>query len=155
MNINTRHFTIVQTPQGKSVKRVCWIKKLYILCVEKKCKMKEFYENKDNLNRELGQFIGTLNLIMPKYLALLKKTKLSADEAQELGEIEHFLIEINAKITDIKNMLDHDLFGHSIDQYYQLKEKAKAGDIDARVKLDVLREALKESLKGDTLLNWN
>lgn len=117
--------------------------------------MKDFYENKDDLNRELEQFIGTLNTLLPRYSALLKKKKLSVIEAQELGQIEHFLIEINAKITEIKNMLDHDLFGHSIDQYYQLKEKAKAGDINARVKLEALREAFMESLKGDTLLNWN
>jgi hypothetical protein len=117
--------------------------------------MKDFYENKDDLNRELEQFVKTLNTVLPIYSALLKKEKLSGSELEELGQIEHFLIEINAKITQIKKVLDHDLFGHSIDQYYQLKEKAKAGDINARVKLETLRDAFKESLKGDALLNWN
>jgi hypothetical protein len=117
--------------------------------------MKDFYKNKENLDKELEQFISTLKSLLPRYSALLKSKKLTTAETKELGEIEHFLIEINAKITEIKNMLDHDLFGHSLDQYYELKEKAKAGDIDARVKLEALREAFKESLKGDTLFNWN
>ena len=86
---------------------------------------------------------------------LLKKININASELKELGELEHFLIEINAKITEIKNMLDHDLFGHSIDYYYQLKHKADTGDIDAVQKLARLREAFTESLKGDTLINWN
>lgn len=117
--------------------------------------MKNFYENQDDLNRELDQFLGTLNSLLPRYSNLLKKDKLTSIEAKELGQVEHFLIEINAKITEIKNMLDHDLFGHTIDQYYQLKEKAKAGDIHARVKLETMRDAFIESLKGDKLLNWN
>lgn len=117
--------------------------------------MKDFYENKDNLNRELEQFIGTLNALLPRYSKLLKKIRLTSEEATELGEIEHFLIEINSKITEIKNMLEHDLFGHSIDQYYQTKAKAMAGDLHAKVKLEKLREAFNESLRGDTLVIWN
>ena len=117
--------------------------------------MKDFYENKDDLKRELEQFISTLNTVLPRYLALLKKTNISNPEAKELGQIEHFLIEINAKITKIKNTLDHNLFGHSMDLYYQYKEKAKSGDSNALVKFEALREAFKESLKEDTLLNWN
>ncbi len=115
----------------------------------------EFYENKDNLNKELEQFIGTLNGLLPRYSNLLKKIKLTSQEVSELGEIEHFLIEINAKITEIKNMLEHDLFGHSIDLYYQTKAKAIAGDVYAKIKLETLRDAFNESLKGDTLLIWN
>ncbi|MFA7272316.1 MAG: hypothetical protein WC044_00520 [Crocinitomicaceae bacterium] len=117
--------------------------------------MEEFYKNKDDLNKKLEQFIETLNAILPKYSKLLKKANITQEEVHELGEIEHFLIEINAKISEIKSMLEHDLFGHSIDQYYQIKAKALAGDIQAKLKLETLRDAFNESLKGDTLLNWN
>ncbi len=117
--------------------------------------MEDFSRNKDDLNRELEQFISTLNTLLPRYSLLLKKPRLNTVEVKELGEIEHFLIEINAKITEIKNMLEHDLFGHSIDYYYQIKRKAKNGDFEAKLKLEKLREAFNESLKGDTLVNWN
>ncbi|MBU2018277.1 MAG: hypothetical protein KJ941_01415 [Bacteroidetes bacterium] len=117
--------------------------------------MKNFSENKDEINRELTQFIRTLNEVLPRYSLLLKKNDINSIELKELGELEHFLIEINAKITEIKNMLEHDLFGHSIDYYYQIKTKADKGDLEAKSKLDRLREAFTESLKGDTLINWN
>ncbi len=117
--------------------------------------MEDFSKNKDNLNRELEQFIRTLNTLLPRYSLLLKKPKLDPKEIKELGEIEHFLIEINGKISEIKNMLEHDLFGHSIDYYYQTKRKAQNGDFEAKLKLEKLREAFNESLKGDTLVNWN
>lgn len=117
--------------------------------------MSNFSENKDDLNRELEQFIHTLSTLLPRYSLLLKKKNLLPDELKELGEIEHFLIEINGKITAIKNMLEHDLFGHSLDYYYQIKAKAKSGDFEAKLKLERLREAFNESLKGDTILNWN
>jgi hypothetical protein len=117
--------------------------------------MTDFSNNKDDLNRELEQFISTLSTLLPRYSRLLKKKSLLPDEIKELGEIEHFLIEINGKITEIKNMLEHDLFGHSLDYYYQIKRLAKKGDFEAKLKLERLREAFNESLKGDTLVNWN
>ncbi len=117
--------------------------------------MEDFSKDKDNLNRELEQFITKLNALLPKYSLLLKKPVLNPFEVKELGEIEHFLIEINAKISEIKNMLDHDLFGHSIDYYYQIKRKAMGGDFEAKLKLERLRDAFNESLRGDTLVNWN
>lgn len=117
--------------------------------------MEDFSQNKENLNRELEQFISTLNALLPHYSILLKKQSLSNPEIKELGDIEHFLIEINAKITEIKNMLEHDLFGHSLDYYYKIKEKAIRGDYEAKLKLEKLREAFNESLRGDTLLLWN
>lgn len=117
--------------------------------------MEDFSRNKEDLNRELEQFVFRLNTLLPRYSLLLKKPKPSTEEIQELEEVEHFLFEINAKITEIKNMLEHDLFGHSIDYYYQIKRKAQSGDFEAKLKLEKLREAFTESLKGDTLVNWN
>lgn len=117
--------------------------------------MKNFSENKDEINRELAQFIQTLNEVLPRYSMLLKKMHMDDKELKELGELEHFLIEINAKITEIKNMLEHDLFGYSIDYYYQLKQQAGEGNKDALLKLERLRDAFRESLKGDTLMIWN
>lgn len=129
---------------------------IQLYCIIKRSwKMKNFSENKDEINKDLTQFIRTLSEVLPRYSLLLKKSDISPIELKELGELEHFLIEINAKITEIKNMLEHDLFGHSIDYYYLTKNKAAKGDIEAKMKLDRLREAFCESLKGDTLINWN
>jgi hypothetical protein len=117
--------------------------------------VKDFSENKDEINKELTQFLRTLSEVLPRYSFLMKKIGINPVELKELGELEYFLIEINAKITAIKNMLEHDLFGHSLDYYYEMKNKAKNGDLDAKSKLVRLREAFTESLKGDTLINWN
>ncbi len=115
----------------------------------------DFNQHKAKLNKELGEFIEILNTLLPRYSQLLNKEKLIPNELSELGEIEHFLIEINGKISEIKNKLEHDLFGHSLDIYYKLKEKAKSGDLNAKLKLDKLREKFDESLKGETIMIWN
>ena len=114
-----------------------------------------FSKNKDEINKELEKFIVTLNELLPRYSTLLKKPDITKIEIEELGEIEHFLIEINSKISEIKTMLENDLFGHSIDYYYKLKAKAIKGDIEAKSKLDKLRDVFTESLQGDTIVNWN
>ena len=117
--------------------------------------MNDFSTKKDDLNRELEQFISKLNSVLPRYSYLFKQPKLNPCETKELGEIEHFLIELNSKITELKNILEHDLFGHSLDYYYQTKRKAQEGDFEAKLKLERLRAAFNESLKGDALMNWN
>lgn len=114
-----------------------------------------FDDNKNALNKELEQFILLLNELLPRYSMLLKKKTLSREELTELGDIEHYLIEVNSKITEIKNMLDQDLFGHSLDIYYKLKAKAIVGDPMAKQKLDRMRESLGESLRGGDLFIWN
>lgn len=114
-----------------------------------------FQQNKDAINRELDQFILLLNETLPRYSTLLKKQNLAIEELKELGEIEYFLIEVNAKITEIKTKLEHDLFGHSLDLYYKLKQKAKSGDEISRQKFEIMRDSFNESLKGDTIINWN
>lgn len=114
-----------------------------------------FKRNKDALTKELEQFITTLNELLPRYSHLLRKRTMTSEELKELGDIEHFLIEVNSKITEIKNMLDHDLFGHSLDIYYKLKAKALVGDIGAKQKLDRMRDAFDESLRGGTMFIWN
>lgn len=115
----------------------------------------DFNENKKTLNRELEQFLGILNELLPRYSALIKKDNINDVELKELGDIEHFLIEVNSKIATIKDMLDQNLFGHSLDLYYKYKEKAKLGDANAQQKLNRLREFFNESLKGENLVNWN
>lgn len=117
--------------------------------------MEDFSKIRENLNRELEQFISTLNSVLPRYTHLLKKVHLTTSELKELGETEHFLIEINAKISSLKNMLEHDVFGHSIDYYYKIKTLAQKGDFQAKLKLEKLREVFNESLKGDTFVNYN
>lgn len=114
-----------------------------------------FEKHKRLLNQELDQFNLILSEILPRYIELMKGEEISDEEAKELGEIEHFLIEINAKIADIKSKLDHDLFGETMSEYYKVKAKATAGDQNAVEKLKKLREVLSESIKSDVFFNWN
>lgn len=107
------------------------------------------------MNKELDQFNALLGEILPRYISLVRKVDSTPEEVKELGEIEHFLIEINSKIAAIKSKLDQDLFGESMDTYYKVKAKAEKGDIKAKEQLDKLRESLKESIQGDTFFNWN
>jgi len=117
--------------------------------------MNQFEKHKELLNQELDKFTLMLSEILPRYLSLMKKADISKEETKELGDIEHFLIEINAKIADIKNKLDHDLFGETIEEYYKVKELAKNGDLDAKEKYDKLKEVLSATIKGNTFFNWN
>jgi hypothetical protein len=118
-------------------------------------KAMDFSQNRDAINKELEQFIQLLNETLPRYSSLLKKQEISSSELKELGDIEYFLIGVNAKITEIKKMLENDLFGHSIDLYYKLKKSAQNGDVQAQQKFETMRDAFNESLKGDTIVNWN
>lgn len=115
----------------------------------------EFEKNKELLNRELDQFNAILGRILPRYIELVHRDELSDKESSELGNIEHYLIEINSKIAEIKYKLDHDLFGERLDYYYQVKEKASQGDVAAQKKFKQLRQSFKDSLKDDTFFNWN
>ena len=117
--------------------------------------MKDFKQNKEALNKELEQFQSILDEILPRYTSLLKKEDLSTTELTELGEIEHYLIEVNSKISTIKNMLEEDLFGLSLDIYYKLKIKFEDGDINAGMKLARLKKNFQETLEGGSIFNWN
>lgn len=115
----------------------------------------EFERHKNLLNKELDQFNLILSEILPRYIELMKKDNINATELKELGELEHFLIEINGKIASIKTKLDHDLFGETMDEYYRVKEKASTGDLAAQKSLHQMRETLRSSIQGDTFFNWN
>jgi hypothetical protein len=115
----------------------------------------EFERHKRILNKELDQFNLILGEVLPRYVALMRKEELTPEELKELGELEHFLIEINGKIASIKEKLDHELFGETMDEYYRLKEKAIKGDLSAKKRLDQLRETLSRSIQDDTFFNWN
>lgn len=115
----------------------------------------DFKSFQEALNKELDQFTKLLNVSLPRYTELIKKQNISNVELKELGDLEYFLIEINAKITDLKKQLDHDLFGLSLDLYYKLKQKAIQGDIRAARKIVIMRKAFDKSLKGNDIFNWN
>lgn len=114
-----------------------------------------FDKHKQLLNKELDQFNSLLSEILPRYVYLTQKKESTAEETKELGEIEHYLIEVNAKIAEIKNKLDQDLFGETMDFYYRVKAEAAKGDEQAKERLIRLRKSLKESIQGDTFFNWN
>ncbi len=114
-----------------------------------------FNKHKHALNKELEHFNSVLGEILPRYLSLVRKKDSTPEEDKELGEIEHFLIEVNGKIAEIKNKLDQDLFGETMDHYYKVKAEASKGDPAAKERLDKLQSTLRESIKGDTFFNWN
>ncbi len=117
--------------------------------------MEEFNNTKNELDKELEQFVKLLNKILPHYHQLLKRSDLSQDELKNLGEIEHYLIGVNAKIMEIKGKLEQDLFGQSLHVYYTLKENAKNGDPTSKLKLEKMREAFVEALESGDVMNYN
>ena len=98
-----------------------------------------FEKHKQLLNQELDQFNALLGELLPRYVLLARKDDCTSEELKELGEIEHYLIEVNSKIAMIKNRLDQDLFGETMDLYYKVKAEAKKGDPKAKKKFDCLR----------------
>ena len=114
-----------------------------------------FKEQQAAIQRELDRFIDMLSVLLPRYSKLLKRDNLNEQELHELGEIEHFLIGVNGRISEIKQLLEEDVFGHSIDYYYKLKHKALKGDESAARKMLKLKEAFTESLQGGTMIHWN
>jgi len=115
----------------------------------------DFNQNKKTLSRELEQFSEILNQLLPRYTKLITTSKITTEQLKELGDIEHFLLDVTAKITELKHLLDQNLFGHSLDLYYKYKEKASLGDVSAQLKLERLRNFFTESLKSKSFINWN
>lgn len=114
-----------------------------------------FDKSRKSLTEELDHFIYVLNELIPHYERLMKKKVLNDSEAKELGDVEHFLIEVNAKINDLKSRLDQHLFGHSLDLYYKYKEKAKDGDLYAIQKINRIKDLILNTLEEDSLMKWN
>ena len=114
-----------------------------------------FEKHKQLLNQELDQFNALLGELLPKYVLLVRKNDCTPAELKELGEIEHYLIEVNSKIANIKNRLDQDLFGETMDLYYKVKAQAEKGDVKAKKKFEQLKASLHSSVKGDMFFNWN
>ena len=117
--------------------------------------MKEFKQNKKDLDKELERFMAILDELLPRFSQLLEKKSISPTELTELGDLEYYLIEVNAKITAIKNMLEQDLFGYSLDTFYKLKNKANSGDLLSKRKVENLRENFEKLLKDGILFNMN
>ena len=115
----------------------------------------EFKSKKQEMDREIERFMELLNDILPRYSSLLRKKDMSHDEVTELGELEHYLIEINAKILDIKNKIQNDLFGQTIDTYYRLKIKAKNGDEVAKSQIRKLKRIYMDALIAGSIICWN
>lgn len=114
-----------------------------------------FKEQQAAIQRELDQFIDLLGVLLPRYSALLNAVELTPEELIELGELEHFLIEVNGRIGEIKHILEHDVFGYGLHQYYKTKEKANAGDELAVKKLLHLRKSFEDALERGVLIQWN
>lgn len=96
-----------------------------------------------------------LNRNINEYSSLLKKENISPAELKQLGEIEYFLIDVNSKISEIKKLLEKDLFGYRLDLYYGMKREGIAGDQQAKKKLDVMLDSFNDSLQAGMIVNWN
>lgn len=117
--------------------------------------MKDFRQYKNELDKELSRLTTVLNELLPRYSDLLNSQKITQEEITELGEIEHYLIGVNATITSIKTLLEHDLYGYSLDMYYKLKRKAVNGDKLSALKAQSLRENFGQLLKDGLIFNMN
>jgi hypothetical protein len=115
----------------------------------------DFQASKNELNRELKRFISLLGQVLPRYVELLQKSELDKSELSELGEIEHYLIGVNSQISEIKEKLEKDLFGHTLDTYYKLKNRVLKGDKQAEEKLKKLQTIFQEELSDGNIVNWN
>jgi hypothetical protein len=112
-------------------------------------------EQQAAIQRELDRFIDLIELMLPRYHKLLDSENLSEDDLQELGELEHFLIGVAARVTDLKQILDQDVFGQSLDSYFKLKEKASKGDLEATKKFKRLRDTFHRSITEGGIIHWN
>ncbi len=117
--------------------------------------MSEFKYRKQEMDREIDRFVELLNDILPRYSSLLRKKDMSHEEVTELGELEHYLIELNTKILDIKNKIQNDLFGQTIDTYYRLKIKAENGDEVAKSQMRKLKRIYLDALVAGSIICWN
>lgn len=117
--------------------------------------MSDFKSNKKELDDELERFINLLSDLLPQYHTLLRKENLNPDELKQLGEIEHYLIGVNAKIIEIKKKLEQDLFGQSLDTYYKLKQEAREGNPHSKLRLERMRDAFSEALHHGEIVNFN
>ncbi|NDB35036.1 MAG: hypothetical protein EB023_06745 [Flavobacteriia bacterium] len=89
--------------------------------------MADFKSNRKELDDELEKFMKLLEELLPRYHYLLRKPELSQDELTRLGEIEHYLIGVNAKI----------------------------GNPNAKLKLERMRDAFAEALQTGEIMNFN
>lgn len=112
-------------------------------------------EHKKLLNKELDQFNSILGEILPRYILLMKKKDTTVEEEKELGDIEHFLIEINGKIAEIKNKLEQDLFGDTMNLYYKVKQEASKGDPESVKRLEKIKQVFADQIQGAEFFNWN
>jgi hypothetical protein len=70
----------------------------------------KFNKNKTTIVKELDHFFQILDKLLPYYSELSCKIQPSQEELKELGEIEYTLIEVNARISELKEKLDFLLF---------------------------------------------
>ncbi len=112
-------------------------------------------EQQAAIQRELDRFIDLMEVLLPRYNNLMRIDQPSEEQLVELGELEHFLIGVSARVTNLKQILDQDVFGQSLDVYFKLKQKAALGDEKALKKLNRLRETFHRSINEGGIIQWN
>ncbi len=112
-------------------------------------------EQQAAIQKELDRFVELLKVVQPRHALLLKKEDLNELETKELGDLEYFLMEVNAQIAVIKQRLENELFGRGLQTYYQTKSLANSGNENARRKLGRLRKSFENALDNGSIICWN
>lgn len=114
-----------------------------------------FKEQQLIIQRELDRITHEMNVLIPRYTALLKCAQLTENELEELGEMEHFLFGLTYQISELKNQLEQKVYGNSTELYYHLKAEAQNGNFQAQKKLDKLKAVFNENLQNGGIISWN
>lgn len=107
-----------------------------------------------NLRQDIENVLDQVRDLLPKYAELKSKVSLNKEEQKMLGDMEYVLIEASPYIEDLHNLIKKDIFGNSLDYYYQTKSKAKEGNIKAKEELDRLRKfMMSDFFENEEILN--
>lgn len=107
------------------------------------------------IQKELDRFVELLKVVQPRHAFLLSKDNLNDEEITELGDLEYFLMEVNAQIATIKSRLENELFGRGLQVYYHTKKLAALGNENAKRKLGRLRSSFENALENGSIICWN
>lgn len=111
--------------------------------------------NHESLQRHLRNLEQEMYEVIHRYIALMMKENPEKKDLSDLGELEYFLIAMDARIRHISYILEQELFGTSMERLLQMKNKAKAGNLIAKLKYDEMRKGFQDSLNAGVIFSLN